>query len=52
MADENRPRRIASALIVAKPRATEAHQAARRCARFLERRGVLVRFDTETARAL
>jgi NAD+ kinase len=52
MVDEIRPRRIASVSIFAKPRAVEAQQAARRCARFLERRGIRVRFDAETARAL
>src|SRR5262245_15331046 len=52
MADEARPKRIASVSIFAKPRAVEAQQAARRCARFLERRGIRVRFDAETARAL
>ena len=52
MAAETRPRRITSVTIVAKLRAPEARQAARRCARFLDRRGVAVTFDPETARAL
>ena len=52
MAAETRPRRIASVTIVAKLRAPEARRAARRCARFLDRRGVAVRFDPQTARAL
>jgi NAD+ kinase len=47
-----RPGSIASVTIVAKPGAAAAHLAARRCARFLEGRGVVVRFDVETARAL
>lgn len=52
MADERRARSIATVTIVAKRRAADARLAARRCARFLEGRGVAVRFDPETARAL
>src|SRR5262245_59266765 len=52
MAPEGRPRPIRSVTIVAKRQAPEARGAARRCARFLEERGVTVRFDPATARAL
>ncbi len=52
MTDDPAPRTIASVTIVAKRRAAEARLAARRCSRLLERRGVSVTFDPETARAL
>ena len=52
MATRTRPRSIATVTIIAKPRAAEARLAARRCALFLEQRGVAVVFDPETARAL
>jgi len=52
MAAETHRRRVASAAIVVKRGVNEARQAARRCARLLERRGVRVTFDPETARAL
>src|SRR5213593_3045159 len=52
MAAETPRRKVASAAIVVKRGAIEARQAARRCARLLERRGVRVTFDPETARAL
>ncbi|HEV8701343.1 MAG TPA: NAD(+)/NADH kinase [Candidatus Polarisedimenticolia bacterium] len=52
MAAETRPHRITSVTIVAKLRAPEARGAARRCARFLDRRGIAVSFDPETARVL
>jgi NAD+ kinase len=51
---ENRPRAasIRSVTIIAKRGAIEARRAARRCAQFLERRGVVVAFDPETARVI
>lgn len=52
MVAESLPRTIRSVTIVAKRHAPEAGRAARRCARFLARRGVAVTFDPETARAL
>ena len=52
MSADTAPRTIASVTIVAKRRASEARMAARRCSRLLERRGVTVTFDPETARAL
>ena len=52
MSADTASRTIASVTIVAKRRAAEARKAARRCARLLERRGVRVTFDPETARAL
>ena len=52
MSADTASRTIASVTIVAKRRAAEARMAARRCSRLLERRGVTVTFDPETARAL
>ncbi len=52
MSADAAPRTIASVTIVAKRRAAEARLAARRCSLLLERRGVSVTFDPETARAL
>ncbi len=52
MADRDRPRAIASVSIIAKRGHAEAQRAARRCARFIERRGVALGFDPGTARAL
>jgi NAD+ kinase len=52
MAAETRRRRITSVTIVMKLRAPDARRAAQRCARFLDRRGIAVTFDPETARAL
>jgi len=52
MRAETRPRRIARVAVVAKLRSQVALRAARRCARFLDRRGVAVLFDPETGRAL
>jgi NAD+ kinase len=52
MAARVRARRIRTASIVTKQGQTEARVAARRAARLLERRGVQVTFDPETAEAL
>ena len=52
MTDKSRPGSIGSVTIVAKPGAAEARRAARRCARYLEGRGVSVSFDPKTARLL
>jgi NAD+ kinase len=52
MADDSRPRAIRSVTIVAKRHAPQAGRAALRCAKLLDRRGVAVTFDPETARAL
>jgi NAD+ kinase len=52
VASEKGPRSIATVTIVAKHGAAEARLAARRCARFLERRGITVHFAPENARAL
>ena len=52
MRAETRRTRISTVTIVAKHLASEARHAARRCARFLEARGVVVTFDPATARAL
>jgi NAD+ kinase len=52
MAARTKARSIATVTIIAKPGAAEAHLAARRCALFLEKRGVAVVFDPATARAL
>lgn len=52
MAAEARPRTIRSVTIVAKRHAPQAARAALRCAKLLDRRGVAVTFDPETARAL
>ena len=52
MAADPRPRAIKSVTIVAKRHAPQAVRAALRCAKLLDRRGVAVTFDPETARAL
>jgi len=52
MAADSRPRAIKSVTIVAKRHAPQAARAALRCAKLLDRRGVAVTFDPETARAL
>ena len=52
MARKTPSRSIRTVTIVAKPGAVEACHAARRCARFLEGRGIAVGFDPGTAKAL
>jgi NAD+ kinase len=52
MRDTERPGRMQRVMIVAKRQRPEARQAARRVARLLQRRGVTVAFDPDTARAL
>jgi NAD+ kinase len=52
MTDPKTPRRIRKVLIVGKRRSPEARPALRRVARLIEKRGLAVSFDPETAAAL
>lgn len=52
MPEPIRPLTVKSVTIVAKRRQPEALRAARRCVRLVERRGLAVTFDPDTARAL